>query len=79
MLYRLKKRVFNGYNDFYPLYCDGESEIMSGNLTQEFYFKSFHTEFFWIDDAYEGLIAKQINLKFVNIRETAYIQKDDLL
>ena len=46
--------------EIFPDYCNGPFEIATTNIIEKLYMKSYLTKVFFIDDAFEGLLANKI-------------------
>lgn len=51
--------------DYFSKYCSGSAYILTNDLPDRMYYKSFYVKFFWVDDFYiTGLLAKAVNASY---------------
>ncbi len=54
-------------HDVYPNYCDGPAYLFTADLAKIFYIRSLHAKMFVFEDVNIGLLAKDLNVHFINI------------
>lgn len=55
-------------DEFYPPYCDGSAYIVTRDLAANLYLRSLQTKNFVFEDVYIGMLAKQLNSSFINLK-----------
>jgi len=54
--------------DVYPFYCDGPAYLFTTDLAEMFYMRSLKTKMFVFEDVYIGMLAEDLNVKFIDIK-----------
>ncbi len=54
-------------HDVYPIYCDGPAYLLTADLAKMFYIRSLYAKMFVFEDVNIGLLAKDLNVHFINI------------
>ena len=62
----------------YPTFCYGPAYIMTTDLVEHLYNKSFTVKFFWLEDIYTALLAKDIKNVHFNQLSDKYIVKENI-